>query len=149
MDRHTAFATPIRWLLAASRQPVRFVLAGGTVALAYIGLGLLLPALLGVPLQTVIPVAYVLAALLHFGLQRWFVFRDPGGFELSLGEQALRYLPMGIWQYAWTAGMTALVPTVLGLPERAVYVAAVLSGSVGAFLFLRYRVFQSADDARG
>lgn len=127
---------------ASRLQAVRFVLAGGAVALSYVGLGLLLSGPVGMPIQLAIPIAYVLATGLHFSLQRWIVFVHDA-FALSAREQLTRYLPVGIAQYAFTAIATATLPGPLGLSKQVVYVLAVLIASTAAFLFYRLRVFHS------
>jgi putative flippase GtrA len=125
----------------ARGQLVRYGIAGATVAVVYIGLTLLLSGPVGLPIQAAIPIAYVTAITVHFTLQRWFVFHDAGAFALVMHHQVGRYLAIGLVQYATTAAATAVLPSVLGLPEKVVYVAAVGVLSVGSFVLLRTSVF--------
>lgn len=121
---------------------LRYVVAGGTVTLVYVGITLILAGPAGVEIQIAIPIAYALSICLHFSLQRWFVFSDVE-HALPLGAQLRRYLPAAAAQYAFTAITTAVLPSALGVPERLVYVAAALTSSGGTFLFLRARVFHA------
>jgi putative flippase GtrA len=126
------------------RQALRFALAGAVVMLTYVGLTLLLSGVAGIPIQVAIAVAYVLAVMLHFALQRTFVFRHELGFALTTGSQVRRYVVIGVVQYTVTAATTTALPTVLGASEQVVYVATVLVISACTFLFLRHRVFHPA-----
>jgi putative flippase GtrA len=125
----------------ARGQLVRYAIAGATVAVVYIGLTLLLSGPVGMPIQAAIPIAYVTAITVHFTLQRWFVFHDAGVFALAMHHQVGRYLAIGLVQYSTTAAATAVLPGVLGLPERVVYVCAVGVISAASFVLLRTSVF--------
>jgi len=125
----------------ATGQAVRFALVGATVAAVYIGLTLLLSGPVGLPIEFAILIAYVLAVVLHFLLQRHVVFRGTKGFALSVHDQVLRYVLIGIVQYTLTAAATKLLPEPLGLSEQVVYVCTVVTLSGATFLFLRTRVF--------
>ena len=129
-----------------SGDMVRYAVAGATVAGAYIGLTLLLSGPAGLPIQVAIAIAYVLAVMLHFALQRVFVFRGRESFALSGREQAGRYVAIGVVQYTVTALATSLLPSVLGMSEQAVYVGTVVVVSALTFLVLRGRVFHAATD---
>ncbi len=130
-------------LLHLSRDAIRYAVAGGLVALWYIGATLALRDLAGLPIQAAIPIAYVTAMVLHFVLQRTFVFAHQEEFHLSADQQAGRYVLIALVQYSITATATALLPDLLGLDERIVYVGCVLTISASTFLFLRSRVFHA------
>lgn len=119
------------------------------VGLTYIGLTLLFSGPFGLHIQLSIPAGYAIAVVLHFALQRFFVFADRGEFELSGREQAGKYVVLAGVQYVITALATEILPGALGLDERAVYVGSALAASAGVFLFLRAHVFHPADDAVG
>lgn len=119
---------------------MRFAIAGGTVAIVYIGLGLLLSGPAGIPIQMAIPCAYLPSIALHFSLQRWFVFAS-GEFMLSMRTQVWRYIGVAFAQYLLTAGLTYLLPVVFGVSDRVAYVIAVLTAMVLTFLTLRLAVF--------
>jgi putative flippase GtrA len=136
----------VRRLRRSSRTHVmalRYVVTGGTVALVYLGLGLLLSGPLGVPIQIAIPVAFALSLMLNYMLQRHFVFGHSESFALSGRAQFVRYAQIGVAQYAFTAGATALLPGPLGVSEQVVYVVAALTAPVITFLLLRLVVFHA------
>ncbi|MEA2159069.1 MAG: hypothetical protein QOD66_1449 [Solirubrobacteraceae bacterium] len=126
---------------------VRYGIAGATVAIVYLGIPVLLEGALGVAIQIVIPIAYVAAVTLHFNLQRHFVFRHVAEFALSRREQIGRYLAVGVVQYPVTALSTALLPHLLGVSERAVFIGMSLAISLTLFLVLRTHVFHAHKDA--
>jgi putative flippase GtrA len=128
----------------SQHQALRFVLSGGTVAVVYLGLGLLLSGPLGVPIQIAIPVSYVLSVLLNYTLQRYFVFAHSTSFALSPQAQFLRYVQVGAVQYGFTALATAVLPGALDVSEQVVYVAAALVAAVLTFILLRFVVFHDA-----
>jgi putative flippase GtrA len=134
----------LRTSAAPHHQAARFVLSGGTVAVVYLGLGLLLAGPAGVPIQVAIPVSYLLSVLLNYTLQRHFVFAHSTEFALSPQSQFIRYVQVGAVQYAFTAGATALLPDALGVSESAVYVASALLAAVVTFVALRFIVFHGA-----
>ncbi|WP_327467230.1 GtrA family protein [Baekduia sp.] len=137
-------ARHLRTSSAGHHQALRFVLSGGTVAVVYLGLGLLLSGPLGVPIQIAIPVSYVISVLFNYSMQRWFVFAHSDAFALSRQAQFLRYVQIGAAQYALTALATAVLPDVLGLDEQVVYVATALIAAVITFIVLRLVVFHGS-----
>jgi putative flippase GtrA len=138
-------ARHLRTSSAGHHQALRFVLSGGTVAVVYLGLGLLLSGPLGVPIQIAIPVSYVISVLFNYSMQRWFVFAHSDEFALSRQAQFLRYVQIGAAQYALTALATAVLPDVLGLDEQVVYVATALIAAVITFIVLRLVVFHGSE----
>lgn len=137
----TRLAQSIRGM---SGQPLRYAIAGAVVAITYLSLTLFAAGPLGIPIQAAMPVSYALATALHFTLQRYYVFRSHTGFALAFHAQAGSYVVLGLIQYAFTATMTAVLPEVLGIDERIVYVGAVCVATVFGFLVLRLHVFRSA-----
>src|SRR4051794_1784674 len=125
-------------------QPIRYITAGGLTTAAYFGVTLVLNGAFGVPIQVAIPIGYLVGLCVHFTLQRYFVFRTHAGFEHALHHQLARYLLLAFAQYAFTAAATAVLPDVLGVDERIVYVAAALFATVAVFLTLRAKVFTHA-----
>ncbi len=53
--------------------------------------------------------------MLHFQLQRLFVWVSVDGFALATSRQVRRYLAMAGTQYAFTAAATAVLPGMLGV----------------------------------
>jgi putative flippase GtrA len=127
-------------------QSIRYVVAGGTVALVYLSLPLVFHADFGVAIQIAIPIAYVLAVSLHFQLQRHFVFRHVTEFALSRRKQIARYVALGLVQYPTAALSTALLPSVLGFSEQAAFVCTSLAISATFFLLLRGHVFHPNEE---
>lgn len=131
----------LRRSAAGRHQLLRFATAGGLVALVYLGLGVALSGPLGLPIQVAIPIAYVVAISLHYGLQRWFVFAHADAFALRGRAQLRRYVVVGAIQYALQALATSLLPDVLGVSEQVVFVAVAVLTPVVTFVVLRAAVF--------
>jgi putative flippase GtrA len=120
---------------------LRYAAAGGLVAVVYVGGTLLLSGPVGLPIQAAIPIAYVVAVVLHFLLQRTFVFRHDGDFALSVREQIVRYLLIAATQYPATAALTALLPVLFGMSDQVAYLITVALISLTFFFVLRWGVF--------
>lgn len=120
---------------------IRYGIAGGCVALVYLGVPLLLHDVVGLPIEAAIPIAYALALMLHFNLQRHFVFRHVDEFELTTWQQIGRYAVMASIQYPTTAIATAFLPGLLHLSSDVAFLAITLTISLAAFLLLRGHVF--------
>jgi putative flippase GtrA len=120
---------------------IRYGIAGGTVAAVYLATPLLLNGVLGVALQVAIPIAYLLAIVLHFNLQRRFVFLHVDEFALTVRQQIGRYAVIGAIQYPTTALATAFLPGLLGISDRVMFVIITLVISGTFFLVLRGHVF--------
>lgn len=120
---------------------IRYGIAGGCVALVYLGVPLLLHDVVGVPIEVAIPIAYLLALTLHFNLQRHFVFRHIDEFALSTRQQIGRYAMIAAVQYPTTALATAFLPGLLHISSDAAFLIISLSISLTAFLMLRGHVF--------
>ena len=121
-------------------QGVRFLLAGGAMAIFYLGLTSLLT-LAGVPFQLALILGFAANVALHFTLQRVFVWPQRQEYALALHEQLRRYLPLVIVQYVLTVAATATLPGWLGLPVLVVFVGTTVSFTVFNFLFFRVRIF--------
>ena len=128
---------------ALDAQPLRFVVASATTTLSYFGVTLLLAGPGGVSIHAAIPIGYVLSLLVHFSLQRYFVFRSHEGFALATHHQIGRYLAAAGIQYGITALVTATVPEAIGVDERIVYVVTALSLALCTFLGLKLLVFHA------
>lgn len=125
---------------------LRYGIAGATVAGVYLGIPVVLNGGAGVPIQVVIPIAYLLAVCLHFNLQRHFVFRHVAAFALTRRAQIARYVAIGAVQYPTTALATALLPELLRLSPRATFVLWSLTMSGVFFLVLRRHIFHPTKD---
>jgi len=125
-------------------QGVRFAVAGGTVSGVYLASTLILADVVGVAFQVALLCGFSLGLLVHFTLQRTFVWVHSGDFALALHEQALRYLAAAGAQYGLTAASTAVLPGVLGVPTEVVYVLTVIVIVSTNFFVFRHGIFHSA-----
>jgi putative flippase GtrA len=122
-------------------QTLRYAIGGSFTTAVYVGMTLSLSGPLNAPIQAAIPIAYATALVLHFLIQRRFVFRREEGFALERHHQLRRYLTTAAIQYTLAALSTAVLPGVLGLHEQIVYVATALTLAAITFLVLRTHVF--------
>jgi putative flippase GtrA len=122
-------------------QGVRFALAGGTVALVYLTMTIVLADVVGLPFQAALAIGFCLATIVHFTLQRVFVWIHHEEFALPMHHQAARYLAAASLQYGLTAASTSLLPGVLGLSTELVYVVSVASVISANFLVFRHGIF--------
>jgi putative flippase GtrA len=97
--------------------------------------------LVGLPFQVALAIGFVSALLLHFTLQRLFVWVHEDGFALPLRHQVGRYLLMAGAQYGGTAASTAVLPGALGAPTELVYLATMAVATTAGFLIMRFIIF--------
>ena len=136
-------------LSALKGQPLRYATASATTTLTYFTLTLLLAGPAGLSIQVAIPVGYTLSLVVHFSMQRYFVFRNPQGFALAMHHQVGRYVTAAAIQYGLTALITATIPDAIGVDERIVYLVTALTLALVTFLCLRFLVFHGpAEHAR-
>jgi putative flippase GtrA len=128
-------------------RAARFVIAGGAMAIFYLGLTSILT-LVGMPFQAALIVSFAAAVVVHFTLQRLFVWSHHGEYALPMRGQLRRYLPLVIVQYITTAVATAILPKWLGFPVLPVYIGFALCYALFNFLFFRARVFHVEIDPR-
>jgi putative flippase GtrA len=124
-------------------QGVRYAITGGLVSAVYLFTTTVLALVVGVPFQVALPIGFGLGLLVHFTLQRVFVWGHGDKFALPLHQQVGRYLALAGAQYGLTAASTALLPPVLGLPTEVVYLATALLITSANFLLFRHRIFHS------
>jgi putative flippase GtrA len=124
-------------------QGARFVIAGGTVAAVYLASTTVLADVVGLPFQVALAIGYCLGLIVHFTLQRVFVWAHGEAFALALHHQAIRYLSVAAVQYGVTAASTALLPEALGLPTELVYVLTVGAVTATNFLVFRHGIFHA------
>jgi putative flippase GtrA len=122
-------------------QLVRFALTGGLVTVLYLTVTTVLSQLVGLPFQVALAIGFVSALLLHFTLQRLFVWVHDDGFALPLRHQVGRYLLMAGAQYGGTAASTAVLPGVLGVATELVYLATMAVATTAGFLVMRFIIF--------
>ena len=124
-------------------QGLRYAVAGSIVALWYLITTTVLAEVFGVAFQLALAIGFVSAVLVHFTLQRFFVWVHHAGFALGLRSQVGRYLVVAGVQYAITAAATSVLPHALGLPVTPVYFATALGLASVNFLIFRGGVFHA------
>jgi putative flippase GtrA len=140
---------PARGLLRDIRSPewgiagqgLRFAIAGTIVAAVYITVTTVLHGLLGVTFQIALVSGFTTGVIIHFTLQRVFVWRHYQKFALAIHHQALRYIGVCFIQYGLTALSTSQLPKTLGLPVEVVYLATAIGLAGLNFVLFRGRVF--------
>jgi putative flippase GtrA len=124
-------------------QGVRFALVGSLAAVVYLLTTTVLALLLGVPFEVALPIGFCLGMVVHFTLQRVFVWGHGARFALRLHQQASRYLLVAGAQYGVTAASTAALPHALGIPTEVVYLATVVLLTGCNFVIFRNGVFHA------
>lgn len=124
-------------------QLFRFGLTGGFVTLVYLTVTTVLSEVAGLPFELALAIGFISAILLHFTLQRLFVWINEDGFALPFGRQVARYLLMASAQYGCTAAATAVLPQALGLPTEGVYLATMAVVTTSGFLLMRFVIFHA------
>jgi len=124
-------------------QGLRYAIAGTTVALWYLGTTTILADVFGVAFQLALAIGFASAVLVHFTLQRFFVWVHHSEFALGLGAQVGRYLAVAGVQYAITAATTSVLPRILDLPVTLVYLATAITLATANFLIFRGGVFHA------
>jgi putative flippase GtrA len=104
---------------------VRFALAGATVACVYLVTTIVLADVAGIPFQVALAGGFCVGLIVHFALQRVFVWISHEEFALPLHHPAGLYLIVAGVQYGVTAASTSLLPTALGVSTELVYLATV------------------------
>jgi putative flippase GtrA len=128
-------------------QVVRFGLAGGSVAVLYVTVTTVLSQVVGFPFELALAIGFVCGLLLHFTLQRVFVWMHHEDFALDLRGQVGRYLTMAAVQYGTTAASTGLLPGALSLPTEAVYLVTMAVVTLAGFVVMRLLIFHAGATA--
>jgi putative flippase GtrA len=122
-------------------QGTRYALTGGTVAVVYLGTTTVLASVAGLPFQVALAIGYCAGLLVHFSMQRFFVWAHHEEYALPFHHQAVRYLAVAGAQYGLTATSTSVLPGVLGAPVEFVYLATVAVLMSVTFVIFRHGVF--------
>jgi putative flippase GtrA len=126
-------------------QGARFAIAGGSVMVVYLSTTTALADLAGLPFQLALVIGFCVGLMVHFTLQRTFVWVHAEDFALPLRHQAARYLTVAGIQYGLTAASTAVLPRALGLPTEIVYLATVAVITATNFVVFRNGIFHPKD----
>jgi putative flippase GtrA len=124
-------------------QGVRFALAGGTVMLVYLTTTTVLADVFGLPFQAALAIGFSVGLVVHFTLQRFFVWTHHEEFALPLRHQLGRYLTVAGVQYGVTAASTSLLPAALNVSTEIVYLATVAVIVCTNFLVFRHGIFHA------
>ena len=124
-------------------QGVRFALAGGTVMLVYLTTTIVLADVFGLPFQAALAIGFCVALMVHFTLQRFFVWTHHEEFALPLRHQLGRYLTVAGVQYGVTAASTSLLPSALNVPTEVVYLMTVAVILCTNFVVFRHGIFHA------
>jgi putative flippase GtrA len=122
-------------------QGARFAIAGATVMGVYLTSTTVLADVIGLPFQVALVIGFCVGLIVHFTLQRTFVWSHAEEFALPLHHQAARYLTVAAIQYGLTAASTALLPRVLGVSTEIDYLATVAAITATNFLVFRHGIF--------
>jgi putative flippase GtrA len=128
-------------------QGARFALAGATVALVYLATTTVLAEVAEMPFQAALAIGFGVAIMVHFTLQRRFVWTHHEEFALPLSHQVGRYLVVAAMQYGVTAASTGLLPSALGVHTEIVYLATVAVVLGANFLLFRHTIFHARPEA--
>jgi putative flippase GtrA len=128
-------------------QLVRFGLTGGLVSVVYLTVTTVLSQVAGLAFEAALAIGFLTAILLHFTLQRLFVWIHEDGFALPFRHQVGRYLLMAGAQYGATAASTALLPGALDLPTELIYLATMAVVTTTGFLVMRFIIFHGGSPA--
>jgi putative flippase GtrA len=126
-------------------QGLRFAISGGTVALVYLLTTTVLASVVGLPFQLALAIGFAAGLVVHFTLQRAFVWTHHEEFALPLRHQIGRYLCVAAIQYAVTAASTSVLPSDLGVATEIVYLATVAVLLVANFLVFRNGIFHAKE----
>jgi putative flippase GtrA len=119
------------------------------VALVYLATTTLLADVIGMHFQIALAIGFCFSLLVHFTLQRVFVWTHHSEFALPLHHQVGRYLAVAAVQYGVTAASTSVLPGLLGASTEIVYLATVATVISINFLLFRHAIFHvktSGDD---
>lgn len=128
-------------------QLVRFGMVGGLVTLFYLTVTTVLYQVLGLPFQAALAMGFAASLLLHFTLQRVFVWIHADGFALAFRSQVGRYIAMAGAQYGITVVSTTVLPGVLGISTEIVYLATMAVVTTTGFLLMRFVIFHAESNA--
>ncbi len=122
-------------------EGVKFGLAGSLVAIVYMGVTTLLADAVEIRFQVALAIGFGTAIIVHFTLQRTFVWVHRGEFALNFRGQFVRYAAMSIAQYGTAAAITSTVPSALDVSTTIIYIAWTVLSSVVSFFVLGRGIF--------
>jgi putative flippase GtrA len=134
-------------VIALRRHPTvqrlgRFALSGIAVQGVYTALMAILLVGLDVPQQLALALAYAGALIVHFTLNRQFVFASSDGYAHGLSSHGKRYVLTAIVVYGITALGLAVLPDLLGVAPFLAWALVVMVIAVCNFVLLGRFVFR-------
>jgi putative flippase GtrA len=130
-------------------QGLRYAIAGATVAFVSIAGTLSLGEGAGLSYAVAFSCAYAVAVVVHFTLQRYFVWSHHEEYALPLHLQLVRYLPIAAVNYGVVEVAILVLPHALHIPERDVYLGMTVLMTVTSFLLFRTSVFHAQESTDG
>jgi putative flippase GtrA len=130
-------------------QGVRFVISGVVVSIVYITVTTVLSEVAHLRFQIALAIGWTAAVSVHFTLQRTFVWKREQQFALPFARQVRRYLLVAGSQLAVTTATTTFLPSALGVPAEAIYLATVSLLTLFNFVVFRHGVFHPEVPAAG
>jgi putative flippase GtrA len=124
------------------RAIVKFAITGGLVAVVAFACMTVQLTVLGVPGQLALVITYLIQTVVHFSLNRQWVWHGEGHYALHVTAQGRRYLCVVLVSYAVNAVSLATLPGWLGVPELAVYFGVTALLAVISYLIFRFWVFE-------
>jgi putative flippase GtrA len=124
-------------------QIVRFLFAGGIVAVVYACVTLALADIVGLHFQIALAIGFAVALVVQFNLYRVFVWVHHEEFALPMHHQAGRYMLAAGIGYGTTAICTSFLPSVLGISTEIVYLGMVVALPIINFAVFRYVIFHT------
>lgn len=125
----------------------KFAFSGGLVAAVHLGLVSLLVAV-DTPIQAALAMAYVVTLLVHFTLNRQWVFASRSGYAFHVSQQGARYLLVAAFSYASTALGVAVLPGTLDIPELVAFFLTTGVMACVSFLLLHLWIFRAGAHER-
>lgn len=128
---------PSLWVIA------RFLLTAGAVTVVHLGLVTTM-FLSGLSIQIALAIAYVISLVIHFTLNRQWVFASDDGYAFHLNAQGARYIGVAMASYALNAVGLALLPGLLDIPELAAFFLLTFTVGCVSFFVLRKWIFKAS-----
>jgi len=128
---------------------MRFALSGAVVSIVYIAITTVLAEVSNLRFQIALVIGWCAAASVHFTLQRTFVWAHHESFALPFARQVRRYLLLAVSQLGVTAATTTVLPSLLGVPAEAIYIATALLVTVVNFTVFRNGIFHGGASSAG
>ena len=120
----------------------RFALSGVVVQSAYAALMAVFLLGAGLPRQLALVLAYAGALIVHFTLNRQFVFAPSDGYAHGLSSHGKRYLVTAVVVYGVTALGLAVLPGALGIAPYLAWLTVTVTIGVLNFMLLGRLVFR-------